>query len=90
MLGLSKATLAVIAAASAATGAGVTALLFSGKPSKPQQEETKDNKTDGESRANHITWPPELLHLHGRWLVYMYSLDILLILLLLDIMVLVI
>lgn len=34
---MSKATLAVIAAASAATGAGVTALLFSGKPSKPQQ-----------------------------------------------------
>ncbi|CAI7638019.1 unnamed protein product [Penicillium glandicola] len=35
---MSKATLAVIAAASAATGAGVTALLFSGKSSKPQQE----------------------------------------------------
>ncbi|CAI7583854.1 unnamed protein product [Penicillium bialowiezense] len=35
---MSKATLAVIAAASAATGAGVTALLFSGKPSKPQQQ----------------------------------------------------
>ncbi|KAJ5502941.1 Extracellular Endonuclease subunit A [Penicillium fimorum] len=34
---MSKATLAVIAAASAATGAGVTALLFSGKPSKPQE-----------------------------------------------------
>ncbi|KAF9249612.1 hypothetical protein DTO027I6_4300 [Penicillium roqueforti] len=37
---MSKATLAVIAAASAATGAGVTALLFSGKSSKPQQQET--------------------------------------------------
>ena len=37
---MSKATLAVIAAASAATGAGVTALLFSGKSSKPQQHET--------------------------------------------------
>ncbi|KAJ5579557.1 uncharacterized protein N7459_005542 [Penicillium hispanicum] len=33
---MSKATLAVIAAASAATGAGVTALLYS-KPSRPQQ-----------------------------------------------------
>ncbi|KAJ5329733.1 Extracellular Endonuclease subunit A [Penicillium brevicompactum] len=35
---MSKATLAVIAAASAATGAGVTALLYSGKPSKSQQQ----------------------------------------------------
>ena len=33
---MSKATLAIIAAASAATGAGVTALLYS-KPSRPQQ-----------------------------------------------------
>ncbi|KAJ5669018.1 Extracellular Endonuclease subunit A [Penicillium macrosclerotiorum] len=36
---MSKATLAVIAAASAATGAGVTALLYSSKPSQPQQQQ---------------------------------------------------
>ncbi|KAJ5523418.1 hypothetical protein N7513_012962 [Penicillium frequentans] len=35
---MSKATLAVIAAASAATGAGVTALLYS-KPARPQQQQ---------------------------------------------------
>lgn len=34
---MSKATLAVIAAASAATGAGVTALFYSGKPRQQQQ-----------------------------------------------------
>lgn len=37
---MSKATLAVIAAASAATGAGVTALLYSSKP-KPQQQQSQ-------------------------------------------------
>lgn len=35
---MSKATLAVIAAASAATGAGITALLYS-KPARPQQQQ---------------------------------------------------
>lgn len=38
---MSKATLAVIAAASAATGAGVTALLYSAKPSRPQQQQSQ-------------------------------------------------
>ncbi|KAJ5815630.1 Mitochondrial nuclease [Penicillium riverlandense] len=36
---MSKATLAVIAAASAATGAGVTALLYSSKPRQQQQQQ---------------------------------------------------
>ncbi|KAJ5999653.1 hypothetical protein N7481_000062 [Penicillium waksmanii] len=36
---MSKATFAVIAAASAATGAGVTALLYSSKPTRPQQQQ---------------------------------------------------
>ncbi|KAJ5933663.1 Extracellular Endonuclease subunit A [Penicillium verhagenii] len=36
---MSKATLAIIAAASAATGAGVTALLYSSKPARPQQQQ---------------------------------------------------
>ncbi|CAI7664648.1 unnamed protein product [Penicillium pancosmium] len=36
---MSKATFAVIAAASAATGAGVTALLYSSKPNRPQQQQ---------------------------------------------------
>ncbi|CAL5875174.1 uncharacterized protein PFLUO_LOCUS9478 [Penicillium psychrofluorescens] len=36
---MSKATLAVIAAASAATGAGITALLYSSKPRPPQQQQ---------------------------------------------------
>ncbi|KAJ5751984.1 hypothetical protein N7520_008901 [Penicillium odoratum] len=41
---MSKATLAIIAAASAATGAGVTAVLYS-KPARPQQQEQKQLQT---------------------------------------------
>ncbi|KAJ6110127.1 Extracellular Endonuclease subunit A [Penicillium sp. IBT 16267x] len=40
---MSKATLAVIAAASAATGAGVTALLYS-KPARPQQQQQQQQQ----------------------------------------------
>lgn len=57
---MSKATLAVIAAASAATGAGVTALLYSGKPSKPQpQQQQQPLPTPIGTQASAIT-PPTL------------------------------
>ncbi|KAJ5143919.1 uncharacterized protein N7515_002706 [Penicillium bovifimosum] len=57
---MSKATLAVIAAASAATGAGVTALLFSGKSSKPQQTLTPTPTTPGTATPT-IPAPPTTL-----------------------------
>jgi endonuclease G len=41
---MSKATFAVIAAASAATGAGVTALLYSSKPTRPQQQQQQQQQ----------------------------------------------
>jgi endonuclease G len=56
---MSKATLAIIAAASAATGAGVTALLYSGKPSKPQQQQLPTPTTPGVNAPSTIA-PPTL------------------------------
>jgi endonuclease G len=56
---MSKATLAVIAAASAATGAGVTALLFSGKPSKSQQQQQLPTPTTPVKAPSTIA-PPTL------------------------------
>jgi len=57
---MSKATLAVIAAASAATGAGVTALLYSGKPSKPHQQQQLPTTTTPGVKAPSTIAPPTL------------------------------